>query len=144
MKDDLVHAPAETDQPRSGQPASEIVQIDGEPWEIKQALDDFWIGSGVLRPLRGCLVSARTREALIEGIPKVRDQHEIASMAMRMEGAIITAFKAVLDEETRSRHTASDRRAQIEQTRALCTELWPWLFASPQREGDRPVEEAEA
>lgn len=106
----------------------ETVEVDGEPWVIFQPLDNFWMGYGGLPQNRGCIVSARSREELIDGIPKARTQHELGGMAIHMEGAIITAFKSVLDHGLKFRLTPPERKAQLEQMKALCAEMWPWLF----------------
>lgn len=109
----------------------ETIEIDGDSWEISAGGDlsgDYWIGVGISPRLRGCIVTARTREALVGGIPATRDKHEMATHAMRVDAAIVAAFKEVLDQEAQSRYIGADRREQIEKTRALCAELWPWLF----------------
>jgi len=116
----------------------ETVDIDGETWEIKQSLDDFWIGNGTLPPNRGCIVSARSREALIAEIPKVRDRHEMAIWGLGMEGAILTAFKSVLEHDLRGRYLEADRREKLEKTQALCAEIWPWVFASAPASSEEP------
>jgi hypothetical protein len=111
---------------------AELIDIDGEQWEIREE-DTIWIGHGV-RPGRnfGCIVSAHNRDALIKGIPGAREKHRMTSVALGMEKAIITAFHDCITSNRLDGYKNADdyeaRQAKLLRLEALCKELWPWCF----------------
>lgn len=110
---------------------SEQIEIDGEGWEIREE-ETIWIGHGTEPRNRGCIVSAYSRQALIDGIPHSREKHRMASIALGMERAILTAFKDVITSNRldgyKKAEDYAERQEKLRQIEALCAELWPWVF----------------
>ena len=110
---------------------AETIAIDGEQWEIREE-DTIWLGHGAQPYNRGCIVTAHNREALIKGIPGAREKHRMGAIAIGMEGAIVTAFKAVIKSNIVNAYKVheqyAERQAKFAQLNAICADLWPWLF----------------
>lgn len=110
---------------------AEQIEIDGEGWEIREE-DTIWVGHGTQPNNRGCIVTAHNRDALLKGIPESREKHRMASIGIRMEAAIVQAFKHVIisnqEDGFKKADDYAERQQKFAQLKTICSELWPWVF----------------